>query len=222
MEEWLPTLVIVHIAGGTLSLISGLVPMIVSKGSNVHRLFGILFFAGMCAVFFTGLTVSLIKQLDFLMLISLFSFYLVVSGYRSLSHKKLHWGNTATWLDWTLNILFGLIMLCMLAWGVFQVLRIHGRVEAGIISIIFSLIGLRGIIITMARFSIPPQRKTIWIEGHIAGMVGGYIAAFTAFVVVNNDTLIGLPPLLAWLFPTFLGVPVIIYWTRQYKKPKRS
>lgn len=222
MEEWLSTLVIVHIAGGTLSLISGIVPMIVAKGSNIHRLFGILFFIGMCAVFVTGFSVSIIKQLDFLMLISLFSFYLVVSGYRSLYHKKLHWANTATWLDWSITIIFGLVMLSMLAWGVFQIIRTHGKVGAGIVSVIFGLIGLRGVIINLVRFSIPPQRKTIWIEGHISGMVGGYIAAFTAFVVVNNDTLIGLPPLLAWLFPTFLGVPVIVYWTRQYKKPKRS
>jgi hypothetical protein len=44
-------------------------------------------------------------------------------------------------------------------------------------------------------------------------------ASVTAFLVVNNDDNIGLPPVAAWLLPSVLLVPLIVYWTRKYKKP---
>lgn len=49
---------------------------------------------------------------------------------------------------------------------------------------------------------------------HIGKITGGYIAATTAFVVVNNTFL---PPLLAWLAPGVLGNIYIVYWIRKMK-----
>lgn len=218
MEKWLSTLVITHIVGGTISLICGLIPMVVVKGNNLHRLFGKLFFAGMCVVAITGFTVSVIKGLDFLLLISIFSFYLVAGGYRSLAHKKLHYGNSATWVDWLLNGAAGAAMLFMVVWGL--MLLPTNRQVTGIISLVFGLIGIRLVLGKVRNFAIKPKRKTIWIEGHIAGMVGGYIAACTAFAVVNFDEVKGVPAIVPWLLPTVLGVPFIIYYTNKYTKPR--
>ena len=46
-------------------------------------------------------------------------------------------------------------------------------------------------------------------------MMGGYIAATSAFSVVNFHFL---PSLIQWMWPTAIGVPIIIYWTAMYKK----
>ena len=88
----------------------------------------------------------------------------------------------------------------------------------GIVSLVFGIIGTRGVITTIRNFIKQPTSKSVWIEGHISGMVGGYIASVTAFLVVNNDKYIGLPPVVAWLLPTALLVPYIVYWTRKYKR----
>ena len=45
-------------------------------------------------------------------------------------------------------------------------------------------------------------------------MMGSYIAAMTAFIVVNNTIL---PEIVAWLLPTVIVTPLIIKWSRKYK-----
>lgn len=220
MEKLLQYLLIAHIAGGMVSLLCGIVPMAVVKGNKMHRLFGNIFFAGMTVVFITGLSLSILKHLQFLLLISLFSYYLVANGYRNLYLKKLHMGQKPTVVDWAIIILSGLAMAYMVIWGSYLIYA--GATNMGIITLVFGTIGSLGVIQNIKKFGKGPKRKTLWIEGHISGMIGGYIAAFTAFVVVNNDNYIGLPPLIAWLGPTAILVPLIIYWTRKYKKPIKA
>ncbi|MBK7964987.1 MAG: hypothetical protein IPK10_06675 [Bacteroidetes bacterium] len=48
-------------------------------------------------------------------------------------------------------------------------------------------------------------------------MMGGYIATFTAFLVQNLHTD---PSFIAWLAPTVILTPVIIYSTNKIKKGK--
>jgi len=220
MEKYIPWLMIAHIAGGTLSLISGILPMVVTKGNNIHRLFGKLFFFGMTVVFLTGFTVSIIKNIPFLLLISIFSYYLVANGYRSLYLKKLHRGQKPTVVDWLLNIVSGLFMIGMVVFGSYLIIK--GAVQMGIVSLVFGIIGTRGVITTIRNFIKQPTSKTIWIEGHIGGMVGGYIASVTAFLVINNEHYIGLPMVVAWLLPTVMLVPFIVYWVGRYKKPVKK
>jgi uncharacterized membrane protein len=220
MEKYIPWLMIAHIAGGTLSLISGIVPMLVVKGNNIHRLFGKIFFFGMTVVFLTGFTVSLIKNIPFLFLISIFSYYLVASGYRSLYLKKLGRGQKPAVVDWLLNIVSGIFMAGMVVSGIYLIIK--GSAQMGTVSLVFGLVGTRGVIKSVHGFIKPTGNKTAWIEGHISGMVGGYIASVTAFLVINNDQYIGLPPVVAWLLPTVMLVPLIVYWIGRYKKPVKK
>jgi hypothetical protein len=43
-------------------------------------------------------------------------------------------------------------------------------------------------------------------------MIAGYIAALTAFLVVNNTYL---PSIVAWLLPTVIFTPLIFYWSKK-------
>jgi hypothetical protein len=45
-------------------------------------------------------------------------------------------------------------------------------------------------------------------------MLGAYISTATAFLVVNI-TMINYP-WVTWLVPTFIGTPLIVYWTNKY------
>ncbi len=48
-------------------------------------------------------------------------------------------------------------------------------------------------------------------------MLGSYIGAITAFVV-NNSRIIPAPPIVLWLGPAALIVPLIIFEVRKHKK----
>jgi hypothetical protein len=49
----------------------------------------------------------------------------------------------------------------------------------------------------------------------MSGMLGSYVAAVTAFSVVNFTFL---PTTLRWLWPTALGTPLIALWITYYKR----
>lgn len=215
-----PVLTVMHVAAGGISLVSGLAAMLLKKGGKPHRFAGKVFFFSMTAIFITSAIIAIYKDKDFLLMIGLFSFYLVVSGYRSLFHKQLHWSQKPSWLDYLINSMAFLAMSAMFVWGVVKLI-IGGEDERqlGIVAIVFGFFGFRIMYSTVKNFVHTPGRKTIWIEGHIAGMIGAYIAAITAFLVVNMADKLGI---VAWLLPTALGVPYIIYWTKKYKKPAKT
>lgn len=48
---------------------------------------------------------------------------------------------------------------------------------------------------------------------HLGNMIGAYIATVTAVSATNLTPFIGV---VAWLWPTALGVPLIWYWQAKY------
>lgn len=57
-----------HIAGGTVALVSGLVAMLTEKGGKAHRLAGKIYFGGMTAVFVGAVIVAIGHRKDFLLM----------------------------------------------------------------------------------------------------------------------------------------------------------
>jgi uncharacterized membrane protein len=72
MEKFLSLLLIIHIAGGTIALISGLFAMLTVKGSKNHRLAGKIYFWGMTAVFIGAVIVAIGHHKDFLLMVGFF------------------------------------------------------------------------------------------------------------------------------------------------------
>src|SRR5262245_46685872 len=66
------------------------------------------------------------------------------------------------------------------------------------------------------REDLPPAAggsKRVVVRSH-GGMLGSYIAAVSAFSVVNFTFL---PPTVRWLWPTAIGTPLIAVWVTVYK-----
>jgi ABC-type enterochelin transport system permease subunit len=57
-----------------------------------------------------------------------------------------------------------------------------------------------------------------WLTRHIGLMMGSFIGAVTAFLVVNIRLF--QPAWLIWFAPTFILVPVMLFWTRKYTSIK--
>ena len=205
-------MLVLHIAGGTIALISGLVAMLTLKGSKPHRLAGKIYFWGMTAVFVGAVIVAIGHHKDFLLMVGFFSYYMTVRGYRILFLKKLYQGQKADVLDWFIIFLSGIFILALLGWGIWGMTRGEGM---AIVALVFGGIGTSFLVGDIRKFISPPSEKMHWWYSHIGSMGGSYISAVTAFVVVN----IQLPQYqwVLWILPSVIGGIIIGRTIRKYK-----
>lgn len=211
-ERILHIALLLHIAGGTVSLLAGLVAMLTKKGGRPHRLAGKIYFGGMSTVFVTALALSLGHHRDFLLMVAFFSYYLTVRGYRILSLKKLHEGQKPAPLDWVITIVSGGFIVVLLGWGTLALLQ---GASMGIVALVFGGVGASFLTADVKSFFRAPKEKMHWWYGHISGMGGSYISAVTAFIVVN----IQLPQhqWVLWVLPAAIGGTLITRTIRKYK-----
>lgn len=209
MEVTFKILLIIHIIAGSIGLFTGTINIIRKKGDTTHRWVGKFFLYGMLINAVAGFIMSILHDNLFLLIIAVFSFYLTASGQRFLSLKRLDKGQKAEIIDWVLTITMLLFALFFIVYGVALLLN-HNNF--GIVLLVFGLIS-----ILMARKDINVYRgnikfKNYWLLMHIQRMTAGYIAALTAFLVVNNTYL---PGIVAWLAPTVIFTPLIFYWSKK-------
>lgn len=205
-------MLVLHIAGGTIALISGLVAMLTAKGSKPHRLAGKIYFGGMTAVFIGAVITALGHHKDFLLMIGFFSYYLTVRGYRVLFLKKLNQGQKPVLVDWVIISVSAIFVLALFGWGIWALTLGSGM---GITGIVFGAIGSVFLFQDVRNFVSPPKEKMHWWFTHIGSMAGSYISAVTAFVVVNFQ----LPQYnwVLWVLPTAVGSVLIARTIRKYK-----
>jgi hypothetical protein len=48
---------------------------------------------------------------------------------------------------------------------------------------------------------------------HLQRMIGAFIATVSAVSAVNLTPVLGIA---AWLWPTVVGVPLVVYWSNRY------
>ena len=156
-----------------------------------------------------GFLMAMIHKNLFLLIIAVFSFYMTTTGQRILSLKRLNKGQKAKPFDWILTYTMIFFSLCFIGFGVY--LKTKDK-DIGTVLIIFGVIS-----VLMAKKDINVYQgnikiKNYWLLIHIQRMIGAYIAALTAFIVVNNTYL---PPVVAWLMPTIILTPLIFYWSKK-------
>jgi hypothetical protein len=192
---------VVHVISGFSALLFGIISIISKKGLKIHRISGLLFFYAMILVSSSAIIISLMKSNNFLFHIGVFAVFMNYSGYRSIQNKNL----LANPMDW-------IVLLIALINGVFMVLTMNTiLVVFGIINSILVFDDLKLFIKAMRKIEIP---KKAWLGRHIGMMLGAYISTFTAFLVVNIQNV--QPAWIVWLLPTFLGVPLIFYFTKKF------
>jgi hypothetical protein len=129
---------------------------------------------------------------------------MTLSGRRYLKLKKLDSGMAAGLKDYILTcgmLLFGLLFLGM---GLTELLSDRAF---GTVYIVFAGIGIMMVFQDFRNYRGYSKIKNQWMLCHLQRMIGSFIAALTAFLVVNNNIL---PGIVAWLLPTIILVPVII------------
>jgi len=201
-------LLTIHIILGGTGLLLGTVVMFLKKGDKRHKLIGNIYFYSMLGTGIFAMSLSYFHPNQFLFITAVFTIYMILTGKRYLKKKKI---GDVTQLDWLLTI-------AMLVFGIaFIGLGSNGIIKSnyfGIVLVVFGGLSLLFVYQDYRNFKGQSTIKNFWLTTHLQRMVGSFIAAFTAFIVVNN-TLI--PEILAWLLPTANLVPFITIWRRKYQ-----
>lgn len=199
-----------HIIAGVIALLAGVGALVTSKGGHRHRLSGRVYVGAMGVVVgtvFPLLAFDPTPNRIFLTLVAIFSGYFAFSGYRVLSRKRS--SDTVGRIDWIAALLVVGACLFLGGWGVGF---LFGGDSFGTVMIVFGAIGLLVGISDLREFRNQDQRGP-WMVEHLGRMMGAYIATVTAVSVVNfSET----SPVVSWLWPTIIGVPLIWYWFRKY------
>ena len=206
---------LLHIAGGSIGLISGSINLIRRKGDKKHKSIGRIFLYSMLTAGFTSLILSTIHPNSFLFMVGVFTLYMVGTGSRYIYLKMLGNMQGPKAIDWIISISMLLAGIYLLGIGI---KNIAGENMFGIVFIVFGLIGLNFVRIDINNYRGRIKEKNYWLLVHLQRMTGSYIAAFTAFLVVNAHYLpIEFPAIVVWLLPTVILTPLIVRWSNKYR-----
>lgn len=203
-------LLAIHIAGGVLALLSGVVAIAVQARHGPHRahvVAGRCFVVGMIMVVVAAIPLSVIIHSTLLFLIAAFSGYLMLVGWRLAKNRK----GRAGAVDWALD---ALMLAGCAAMVVVGALSLAGD---GIILLVFGVLGavLAGGHLRSLRRQ--PIRGRERIGDHLQFMIAAFIAAVTAFLVVQ-----GFLGIFGWFLPTIVLTPLIIVWKRKIAAGART
>ncbi|MDL2145383.1 DUF2306 domain-containing protein [Flavobacterium tructae] len=210
-EQLIQILIYFHALFGGIALLSGFISLLSQKGKNTHKKLGKLFYYTMLLSAISAMIISILPkhQSPFLFSIGIFSSYFVLTGYRALRFKKS---------DVNLKndkIISGI----MLATGLIMIL--YNPLVNQSINIVLTAFGLVGLIFSsrdLMLFKNKTRLKSVWLKLHLGKMIGGYISATTAFVVVNEF----FPSFYGWFIPGTIGGFYIVYWIRKLNKKQNQ
>lgn len=185
-------LLILHIAGGSLNLLLGVVIMILRKGGKRHSRLGDVFFYTMMLVAITAIGMIFIHVNLALASIALFSGYMAFSGklvIRPDFNRRKHW----LWPAMVVGIGTGIWMISSLN----IILMVFGSILSALI--------VQDVVMVW-RKDVPFAKRQ---ASHIGKMTGAFTASTTAFLVNAVKLDIGW---VLWMLPTIAITPFGIYW----------
>ncbi len=200
-----------HIISGSLGLLLGTIIMLRKKGDRIHKLTVKIFTLAMVSTGLSAFYLSFVHPNLFLFIMGIFTIYLSISGYRMIRLKKVHQGQKTQLFD---TILSSVMFLCSLIFFYIGIKYLIAKVVFGIVFALFGMVSLRLCYIDYKVYTRKITDKMFGIKNHIGRMTGAYIAACTAFLVVNNTFL---PPVLAWSLPGIIGGIFINRSLRKFK-----
>lgn len=219
MDTSFTLFLILHIAGGSVGLLTGFFNILRKKGDRKHILIGKLFVYSMLTAGISALVLSVLHPNYFLFAVGIFTIYMVSTGNRYIYLKMLNDDQSPKPID-------RIITLTMLLAGLFFTgLGISHLAKANFFGLVFIMFGFFGLLFVRQDFKNYRGKtdiKNYWLVAHLQRMTGGFIAALTAFLVVNAKYLPEqIPGFLYWLLPTIILTPMIIRWSRKFEVKKK-
>ena len=209
-------LLVIHVAAGSVALLTALAALVTSKGGTMHVRAGRVYAIGMTLIFLTAVPLAILGADVFLLLIAFFSMYLVFAGWRFARNRS----RRPQPVDWIAVAIMGITGLGM--WSYAVVLGMSGdgqwvtMLAFGAIAVALSVAD--GLFFNAGRNA---QRRPAGyrrIQRHLTNMMAGTIATVTAVMVVNVSMN---PVWLPWLLPTIVITPLIVWWNMRTARQSR-
>ena len=216
MEQAIIYAIYVHALLGGVGLLAGGISVIAAKGKTLHTRSGNVFSVSMIGSALISLGVASLPnhQNLFLFLIGVFTIYMVLAGNRALRLTV----KNKTKVSATDQILSGAMLAGSVAMILIGTYRMIYEQPNGILFIFFGGVGVLMTTSDFKTYRTFQKDRHVRMRSHIGKMVGALIASVTAFIVAGLD----FKTVVAWLSPTLLGIPYIIYWTRRFKTKEKT
>lgn len=211
--------VYIHLAAGTIALLSYWSAALARKGSPLHIRIGRTYLSAMVAVLLTSAGLAVAFFLRGKPVIGTFLAYLVVIT------------ATACWLAWrairsrrSASAYFGRGFLCLGALNLAAGLLVLGiGIKLGVsLLTVFSWVGIIGGAGMLWQWRRPPlANRRWWLREHYFNMLGNGVATHIAFLSLGLNRLLaplGLQPpqLLAWTLPVAVAILAGVWLDRRY------
>jgi uncharacterized membrane protein len=206
IEKVTRILIYSHAFLGGIALFSGMISLIAKKGKILHRKSGKVFLLSMLSSALTALIISILPNHEsaFLFSIGVFSSYLILTGYRAISYKSKNVNLTIDKIiSWTMIVLASLMIF-------------YNPIFNNKVNIVLTVFGIVGSFLSIRDLILYKNTERLtagWLKLHLGKMIGGYISATTAFVVVNDF----FPSFYGWFIPGIIGGFYITYWMNKLK-----
>ena len=227
MEMYDKALLTIHVIAGFCSLVTFMIPVIVKKGSNIHRKVGQIYVYNMWIVVASASLLSVnnliagrLVQAIFLGYLGLITASPLWYGMAMLKYKK----------DIPLSYLKKrkIMDVLIVIWAVLNIIyfvQLEGK-GISILLLIFGVLGLTNLPMAIAPFK-KMESKSNWYIDHLEGMITAGIAAYTAFFAFGGSTFFGKlfsGPLVAipWVMPSIIGVFLMRWFKRKHLAKKAS
>ena len=203
-------LLAIHIAAGSVALLTTAIALVTPKGERWHVLAGRIYAVGMTVVFVTAVPLAILGSSIFLLLIAFFSFYLVFAGWRFARNRQ----RRAHPVDWAAVGILAVTGLGM--WGYAIIIGLNGSSQ-WVTLLLFGGIAL-ALSLADARFHQKQPGGARRVARHLTNMMAGAIATITAVAVVNVNME---PVWVPWVVPTIVITPLIVWWNIRTLRPAR-
>jgi uncharacterized membrane protein len=193
-------LLVLHIAGGAIALLSGPVPMLSRKGSPLHRRAGDLYAVAMTVTAVSALFLALITGKMFFAALAVFALFLIFNGARAIGFRRQQRPSTA-------DDAVCIVTAAFSAW-----LLWHGVESMDVTGVFF---GAGGAILAWSQWRRLRDPAVDWLRVHLTSMGAAYTATATAFLAVN---LTFLPRAVAFIVPALVGTAAISWAVARYAR----
>lgn len=194
---------------GLLAAVFAIFSRIIPAPHSVHVLSGQIFTIGMIGVGLTGLVIAVTKSSVFFLSLAFFVLYLAFVGWR---YAKVRGGLNSTF-DKGLSAINLSAFMAMIVVGGYMLSVGDGT---GLLMAVFGTIGLLHAIIDIRGSFGAAITGRSRIAAHLSRMLGGTIAALTAFLLIQFES----SSPIVWLAPAALLTPVMLFWKALVKRNK--
>ncbi len=201
----------IHVVLGTAGLTTGTFILIKKKGDVLHKKVGMVFYYTLMSSALIALFLSVIPPNYFLFIIGIFTFYLITTGRRFLSSKKLLYLQKSKAIDW---ILTGNMLLFSIAFIVLGTYYLFNHRMFAVVLLVFGFFSSLSVMRDISNYRGKATEQNYWLLAHLQRMTGAYIASLTAFCVTSITFLLGV---IVWLLPSVIAVPLVINWSKKHK-----